>query len=171
MKAPSGSYLITGLPRCRTAWLAALLYGDIPCYHDNPGSLLALVAIGTPFGLSSPSLVAWKPMLAVEIFADAPIVVVHRPAIDSRASHEAWFGSRLENWKIIEDRFAWFMREVPRDRLLVVESSELDNYEAANRVHFHCLGTPLPAEKFGVFNLLKIEQHRQKVERAQKWPG
>lgn len=172
MKAPAGSYLIAGLPRCRLAWLAGLMFSDeMPCYHDNPTELDQLVRRGAPFGFSSASLIAAMPEVAVQVFAECPIVVVERPALESRRALEKWVGFSLPNWHVIEDRFEWFMRQVPKSRLLAIESRDLDDYAVANKVHEHCLGRALSRDKFNVFNLLKVEQHLPKVSGASSWPG
>lgn len=172
MKTSIGSYLIAGLPRCRLAWLSALLWSDeLPCYHDDPARLNSLVERGTPFGFASASLITVDPEKAISVFADCPIVIVSRPAIESRVALAKWAGFPLPKWYVIEERFAYFVKQVPQNRLLMVESKSLDDYAVANRVYRHCRGLPLSEDKFRVFNLLKIEQHRQKVEEAHQWPS
>lgn len=164
-RAPVGSYLIAGRPRSRTAWLSALLYGALPCYHDDLRRLDGLVAAGTPFGFASPSLVVTDPARALELFSDCPIVIVDRDPHESWPALERWAGFPLPGWRELEDRYQWFLAHVPCSRLLTVRYEMLEHYSHANTVNSHCLGTPLCHDRFRAFSTLRVEQHREKAAR------
>lgn len=165
MKAPEGSYLIAGRPRSRTAWLAAVLYGQTPCYHDDLHRLEEYVARGRAFGFAAPSLVVTRPDLALEVFGECPIVVVERPASESWPALERWVGFPLGSWVDLELRFQWFLDHVPRQRLLTVPYEALEAFEGVAAVNLHCLKTPLCHDRYRVFDGLRIEQHREKAAR------
>jgi hypothetical protein len=172
VRAPAGSYLITGRPRSRTAWLSALMFGRMPCYHDNLTHLDELVAKGEPFGFASPSLAVTQPHRALSLFEDAPIVVIERGADECWPALERWAGFPIPGWPELEDRWQWFMSHVPRDRLLTIDVRMLDRFETANRIHWHCLKMPLCHDRFRAFNVLRIEQHRDKAaQNANISPG
>lgn len=163
MKAAQGSYLIAGRPRCRTAWLAALLSDEIVCYHDDPLRLPELIAAGKPFGFSSPSLVVTDPERALEVFQDSPIVVIDRPASESWPALARWAGFDLPGWPQLEQRYQWFLAHAPRERLLTVPYKALERYDAVNAIKSHCLKSSLCHDRYRVFDGLRIEQHRDKA--------
>lgn len=173
MMAPAGSYLIAGLPRSRTAWLAALLYQDtLPCHHDAYFSLAGLVARGTPFGFASPSLVCVNATLALATFPEHPIVAIDRDPDACHRSFVKWFGAPLPHWNTLLSGYDMFWRGIAGNpRVLRIQFAELDTYDTANAVYRHVLGRDLPEERFTVFDGLQIEQNRDKAARGTVWPG
>jgi hypothetical protein len=165
MKAPAGSYLILGRPRSRTAWLSALLFGDIPCYHDELFSLKDLLVQGDPFGLAAPSLPITDFDGIERIYSEAPILVIDRTASECYESLSRFAGLKFmpSNIQHFEERFQVLLDRLPTQRRLTIRYSDLDQYETVNRIHEHCVGGPLAPERFHVFNLLRIEQHLPKV--------
>jgi hypothetical protein len=168
MRAPDGSYLITGRPRSRTAWLAALFYAEVPCIHDDVPALDGLCAAGKPFGFSSPSLPAVDPKKAIDVFGLCPIVVIER---DAESSHEAlarWVKLPMPHWRLIEENYQAFLRQLPHVPLRVPYES-LDDFGVVNEVHRSCTGKPLDRQRFEFFNVLRVDQHLEKI--AAKTPA
>lgn len=178
MKAPQGSYLILARPRSRTGWLTALLFGDIPCYHDEIGRLDILCS-GGPFGFASPSIALMSHAEVFDVFADCPVVVVDRPAAEAYPAFERFLGFEV-GCGLLERRFTSLRDLLPARRQMTVPYASLDEYETVNRIHQHCLGRSLDRNRFHAFNLLRIEQHVPKVKentpsdvfrRLDIWPG
>lgn len=166
MKAPNGSYFITGRPRSRTAWLTALFYGEIPCYHDEVHRLAQFINQSRAFGFASPSLLAVSPETALHVFEDCPKVIIIRDKDESRRALMRWAGvDCLPNWAVIEDNFLSYCKNVGSRNVMIAWAQELDVYETVNAIHQHCLGRALCEDRFRVFSLLKIEQHLEKARK------
>lgn len=165
MKAPAGSYLILARPRSRTAWLTALMFGDIPCYHDELHRIEDWVAAGDPFGLVAPSAPMIPIDYVVQTYAEAPVVVIERPAQECYESLSRFTGIEFppSNVSHFEKRFQALVDRLPIARRLTIPFIALDQYETACRIHQHCVGRPLDPERHRAFNLLRIEQHLPKV--------
>lgn len=165
MRVAPGSYLILARPRSRTGWLSALLFGDVPCYHDELHRLSDLVEARSPFGMSAPSMPMMDLDYVAEIYREAPIVVIDRPIEESFLALERFVGATLPEGsrERYETLFQALLDRLPRSKMLSIPCGELELYETVDRVHRHCLGRGLCREKFRAFNLLRIEQHLPKV--------
>jgi hypothetical protein len=160
-----GSYLILARPRSRTAWLAGLLFSDIPCYHDEPQLISRLIQRGQPFGMSAPSLPMMDLEYIADVYAHAPVVVIDRPAQRCYDSLSGFIGLPFPQSNVdrFESRFQALVDRLAGDRQLSIPYVGLEEFETVNRIHLHCLGRPLDPERFHVFNMLRVEQHLPKV--------
>ena len=160
-----GSYLITGLPRIRSAWLAAVLsHDDLICYHEAPTTAMPPINSGFPFGLCDPGAACLYPRAALNLFGGTRIVIIARTAKQSRRALEKFAGGPATNWDAIEDRYNFFVTNVPEPYF--VEFSDLNNYETVDRLHRFVTGRGLDRQRFNLFDGLRIEQ--DVVKRAQQ---
>lgn len=166
-------FLVTGLPRVRTAWMAALFSGDkVKCFHDavHHGGVQRLLehvdSCRSPIvGLLDPGAACVYPREAIKMFAGWPIVVVERNSDDSRTGLQNWFGFPLDNWENLESNFKWFLENIPT-QYYSVPFDALDEFNTVNHLYGHCTGLSLDSHRFNLFNTLKIEQHRGKAANA-----
>lgn len=167
-------FCITGLPRSRTAWLAALMCAhgvetlhEYPPFFETLEELRAWLYAGTaaePHGyVDGFSLIYHAPLVKLH-FADSPIVIIVRKPADVRRSWEAWDGP------IDDEVFAAVMRRAIRfatenagtPNVIVVPYEQLEQYQAVNRLVQHCTDRPLKYRTWQLFHRLKIELHKDK---------
>lgn len=166
-------FLITGLPRIRSAWLAALFSGPgVECYHDaiHHGGvdkmLEAITRSKAPYvGLIDPSAASVYPRDALAVFEKWPIVMVFRNEEDCRTGLANWVGSTLTNWGALVNNHEWFLGQV-ESRVYAVEYDSLDSHGVVAEIYRCCTGLVLDKHRFDLFNTLKIEQHYGKAARA-----
>jgi hypothetical protein len=164
---PAGSYLITGLPRIRSAWLSALLSTEmLPCYHEAPTERMPPIKTGAPFGLLDPGAACLYPNWALEHFSEERIILIERPISDSRRALEKFAGMPATNWKAIEDRYLWFRGKLPK-RATRVRFKELADYEVVAALYAMCTRGELSRQRFELFDGLRIEQDVVKRAKAE----
>lgn len=157
-------YLLTGLPRIRSAWFAALLSTDeVPCYHgiEDP------TGISGPFGLSDPGACLLYPDWSKWASAQIPVVIIVRGQSSARPSLERWTGLPIPQvgWDALVTQYDAFIDDPPyRTEYFPYEC--LDDYAVVSQIHQHLTGRPLSRARFDIFNGLKIEQHLDKARRA-----
>lgn len=170
-----GRFLITSLPRGRTAWLAALLTAHgAPCLHE------AAIAYGRPMplddifadgylGIVDPgAAVIYRDTLEAA-FADCPTVLIRRDPGEAKAAFETWLGRPVAGWHKAEEGIAWFEDHF---KPLVVDFEDLEYPAAAEKIIEHVTSRPFDERVWRLFDTLKIEQHRTKAEarmRAFTW--
>lgn len=171
----SANYLITGLPRTRSAWLAALLGSlEVPCYHDTLTTFGGLGEFATAaddpkheFGLSCPGAACVFPDFAAHVFRDKPIVFIARDPDDAFNSASKFLGSPFPEWKTVMRNSADFLA-ITTSRpmgIMAVEFQQLEDFNVVSKIHEYCTGKPLPKSRFNVFNDLSVEQNLYKVVR------
>lgn len=168
-------FLITGYPRMRSAWLAALFSSDrVLCFHDGAhhggvAQLLHSVGIAKDHeavGLFDPCAACVYPRKALELFNGHQIVVVRRDESDSRRALEAWCGHSLPNWGELRANYQHFTDVAPRS-LEWIDFEALDDFTAVSNLYRICTGgLSLDRRRFDLFNTLRIDQHRDKAIRA-----
>lgn len=165
-------FCITGLPRSRTAWLAALMSAhgietlhEYPQFFDSLEDLGAWLFAGTessPRGYVDGFSIIHHAALLREHFEGYPIVVVQRDPLEVRRSWEAWDGP------ISDEAFAQVLERVRRfcaaasTNVLPIPYDELESYDGANRLVVHCTGRSLKPLTWQLFHRLKIELHKAK---------
>lgn len=173
MKSP---FLITGLPRSRTSWLANLFTtGNQFCYHD----LLAKVDSLEHFtdmlaggrGDSDAGLMLIFPLVK-QILPDARWLLVLREPDDCKASlkrlltgtpdeESAW--KSFDNLEIFEKHK---LAMVSDPSVHVLTFDELDSFDAVSKAwHFLCPETELSRERFDMLNVLNVQPHYPKTTR------
>jgi hypothetical protein len=153
------NYLVSGLPRCRTAWLTALFnaHGSL-CYHD-------VIPQQLPYdiqaGICDPSLACVTPEKALAAAHGKPKVYLFRPLEESIAALEKWWGQgKLRGAKDLFSKNAEIYRLGMEGPKLHVDQLD-DNHVVADLVKY-CTGKDASKEIIEIFQLLKIEEHRDK---------
>lgn len=165
-------FCITGLPRSRTAWLAALMCAHgIETLHEYPPFFADLDELGewlyagtdeNPHGYVDGFSIIHHAALLKRHFADCPIVVIQRNPVDVRRSWEGWDGPITD--EVFETVLATvdeFCREAAPNVLLVPYEA-LDDYRGVNRLVLHCTARALKPRTWQLFHRLKIELHKAK---------
>lgn len=169
-------FCITGLPRSRTAWLAALMCAhgietlhEYPPFFDDLEGLRTWLYEGTeaePHGYVDGFSIIHHAALLKLHFADCPIVVIQRNPQDVRRSWEAWDGP------ISDEMFAGVMAKALRfcsdavnaKNVLMFPYDKLEEYDAVNALVRFCTGRMLKARTWQLFHRLKIELHKAKCQ-------
>jgi hypothetical protein len=163
----AGSYLITGLPRIRSAWLSALLSTEmLPCYHEAPTENMAPIDTTAPFGLLDPGAACLYPQWALSHFSDRLIILIERPINDSKKALEKFAGMPATNWKAIEDRYLMFREKTPK-RTVRVKFRDLARYEVVAELYSMCTHGKLSRQRFELFDGLRVEQDIVKRAKAE----
>lgn len=163
-------FLITGLPRIRSAWLAALFSTDnVRCFHDpvhhgGPDRMMdAFLACQLAHvGICDPAAACAYPELALRVFHNHPIILIRRDEDDCRAGLENWIGAKLTHWDEILKNYRWFLNH-PTRHFMWIRYEDLDNFEVVSQLFLLCTGQKLDIDRFALFNTLKIEQHYEKA--------
>lgn len=154
---PQPKFVITGLPRSRTAWLGALLATPaVPVYHD----LRTYPPTGTHYGVSDPMLAATPD--GDSIPAGTPCVFMFRPPQEAKAALERAYGVELDTkiWSAMVDRSNDF---ISKHRPLVVMLPGLQDSGVLQVISRHLTGKPLDQRRIDTFQALKITQHSTKA--------
>jgi hypothetical protein len=172
-------FLITGVPRMRSAWLAALFSGDgVECWHDSTphggaGELLGRASGSEAefVGICDPCAACVYPREALEFFRGSPIIVIRRKEAESRAGLIRWAGREPSDWDALMRNHAWFIDHIWANREpkpAWVQYEDLDDYDVVSSMYAVCTdGKRLSANKFELFDSLRIEQHLAKVALTQ----
>jgi hypothetical protein len=141
-------FIVYGLPRSRTAWLARFLGGhhDLPMALDTPGQIIDALSRPGAGTVETGLTLAW-PWLD-RTFPAARIVVIRRPVADVQASlaRQGWdfLPGELEG----HDRRLDEIAALPN--AIAVTSEELSTEAGCRRVFEHCRRGPMPIEHWRV---------------------
>lgn len=166
-------FCITGLPRSRTAWLAALFTAHgIETVHEYPPFFGTIDLLGqwlyagtpdAPHGYVDGFAAIYHPDLVRQHFAANPVVVIHRNPAEVRRSWQAWDGPITDDaFMDVILKFDAFNRKATAPNFLHVNYSDLDSFETVDELVIHCTGRPLKRKTWELFHLLKIELHKSK---------
>lgn len=157
LKVPEGSYLVTGLPRIRSAWLAAVLTrDDAISYHEAPTEQMRPIDGKLPFGLFDPGAACLYPNFALKAFDRRKIVIIERDPAISRRALEKFAGSELPYWEAVESRYNQFRRYAVQP--MIVPFKHLAQFDTVDRISKFVTGWPLSRARFDLFDGLRIEQ-------------
>ena len=151
------SFLITGHPRCRTAWLSALLAAHgAPCVHD--ALIRSADDIPEGWGISDPGFALHYPHLSTEWVNknNATVVVITRD--NARQAFEDEFGTVSDlAWERMEDNLTIFMNNVPQHELYT--ATELTDDEIVGEIITLCTKQEPSPQIISTFQQLQITQH------------
>lgn len=152
-------FLLTGLPRTRTAWFTALLnaHGFVT-KHDRIGR----EPLGD-YGRCDPCAACIYPNEALTHYYDSPIVVIERNPMHSFSAYMKWSGVPID-WRLVEDNYNWFVTHAKS--AVMVKFNDLNDYDVVNGLVLHLTHKPLSIDLFETFNLLEIDQHKDKAKAA-----
>lgn len=167
-------FLITGLPRSRTAWLAALFSTDnVMCWHEPINKLGTLAAVQSMMdnlkGYShigiSDSSIGVDAHFYMDYFFDCPIVVIQRPKQEVIESLIRFLGiTRKESNKIADTIHEGLKYMVHVRDVMEVDFGELDNTKVVGGIWDYCTrGLPFDTLRCEQFQNLRINQHCEKV--------
>ncbi len=162
-------FLVTGLPRSRTAWMAALLTAHgFPCLHEPEITLGPITEIRRIFdlgwrGISDPACYLKWPDQIERDFIGRPCLVVERNPDEAKASFECYVGEPVKNWGAFTGSLAIFRGKFDP---LVIDFRDMDNADTMDMAVKHLTGSPLNRRTFSLFRDLRIEQHLDKAKAA-----
>lgn len=142
------SYFVTGLPRSRTAWMAAWL----GCNHELMNGLESPDEFAEMLGDNGDSDcgLMWLPLR--KMYPDAPVLVIDRPIKDVVASLKRL----MDVTPYIETLLDISRRKMLLiDNALVVKFDEID--DRLDEIHMHLKGEPMNIERAELFKNMKIE--------------
>lgn len=155
-------FLVTGLPRSRTAWLAAVLTAHgFPTLHDpvivygRYPTLEEMTDDGWQ-GLSDPSAPMVLGARLYEHFRGKPVVVVRRDPEDSRKALERYTGTQIPDYAPAVSALAEVEARMSHK---VVEFGDLDQMSVVASAVLHLTGRHIDDLVLRLFDTLKIEQH------------
>ena len=138
-----------------------------PCVHEIPVIFERVPRLEEIFeagyhGIADPSFL---PLYgdAVNEFRGRPTAVILRDSEQSRRSFEKFLGNPVHRWCVFENALASFRQHFAP---MTVRFEDLDSYDVCNRLVEHLTGRPLDRRVFDLFNVLQIEQHREKARAA-----
>ncbi len=173
-------FVVFGLPRSRTTWLAEFLnYGDWLCHHDLPVHVDSLAhmreILATPYsGTVETAMSRAAPML-VDWFPEVRMVVVRRPVAEVEASAAAVDWHFSPGYLAGEASRLDQLSAVPG--VLTVSFEDLDTEDGCRRVFEHCLHRPFDRRWWWSFRgrniqldmplrLRMLEERRHELERV-----
>ena len=157
-------FLITGLPRMRSAWLAALFNGrHVAMFHDVNfhGGLINAFSHGardTIVGISDPCAASVWPDEALREFERDPIVYIERA--DWRQAAKKEFPNANDAWCDLSEKNA---KRFKPHAGMVVQFEMLDDFKTVEHIYEYCTGRNLRRQKFNLFRYLKVSQDTRRV--------
>jgi hypothetical protein len=169
-------FCVTGLPRSRTAWLAALMCAHgIETLHEYPPFFASLDELGAwlhagtaeePHGYVDGFAIIHHAPLLKRHFAGCPIVIIQRNAMAVRRSWEAWDAPISDHrFAQVMDKVVGFCREnAGNPCVLCVPYEQLETYAGVNDLVVHCTGRQLKPRTWQLFHRLRIELLKAKCQ-------
>ena len=147
-------WVITGLPRSRTAWLGALLATPkVPVYHD----ILTYPPEGELYAISDPTVAIMESMHAV---ADGvPLAIVVRDEQGAFDACEKAFGIPLD--QPFRDRSAkafYSFLARPRERFVMVKYEGLAENDVVQALSVYLTGKEIDDRRLNTFQALNITE-------------
>ena len=169
------NFLILGLPRSRTAWLANLFTrGDSLCHHElsNRGldakGMAEVMSAGAKYVGNSDCGAALKAKELLELMPSLRVVIVERDQDSVLESFAKVSGKTVEELPLDEfvDRTLEALEEL-KGLALVVNFKDLDKSEVVEKIWHHCLGgVEFPKEQFEVLRSLNVQMEPQFIHGA-----
>lgn len=163
-------FLILGMPRSRTAWLANLMNrGDCLCYHElsnrglNAAEMATALSSGARIvGNSDPGAALIAEDL-LKLLPEMRLVIVKRPADEVVKSFAKVVGLKPEDLAL--DDFLGKVKEALlrlEPKALVVEFKDLGDKETIQKIWSHCLGEGAPfPDQYEVLRNLNVQMEPQ----------
>lgn len=171
-------FLIVGLPRSRTAWLAAFLTeGDVHCHHElvrqcrQPADYARrLLATKAPIvGDADPALPMYYPRVRAAVGPHRVVFVTREPAA-AAAAHKKMlaeagpdFEPLHDQWPQVEAAFEQMRAACPDT--LTFRFEDLDNEDSVRQLAEYCTGLPFNRARWRMFDELRVTALPAKVVR------
>lgn len=157
------NFFITGLPRSRTAWMAAFMStGNTHCFHDlladcEPSGMRAKMNCRARWVGDSDSALTFFNKEVNQEFPKAPWLVIHRKSSEVQASL-----NRVEGVPCSEDlmhRMETLLSETKRVvNPMIARFDQLDDEGTMREIVAHlCPGMEFNKERFELFKLMNIQ--------------
>lgn len=163
-------FLITGLPRSRTAWMAAFMStGSVLCKHEPIKALYDISDLPATLeseyhshmGASDSGAGFFMPWIMENI--DPPTVVIERDVDDVRDSLDAIDLPMGEALDVLLDKLHAYKNH---PRVLWVTFDSLNDKRIMQKIWFHLVpGVPFDDERYEQFNEFRIEADVAEVKR------
>ncbi len=168
------TFIVTGLPRSRTAWCANWLTTDQSlCYHDERFDESLLVN-PRRVGFSGPELIEQSDDILLD-YVNAPWLVLLRNSDDARSAFQVHVKSIPGAWDVTGDAATDNLFELRAHKLAVIskhctvkaiEWTELDNEQTAREVWTHLL----PGIAFDVARWRLLCKFNVQQKKIKAWP-
>ena len=142
----SGNFIVVGLPRSRTAWLAKFLsYDQVRCQHEPSLRFESIIDLdfyfSDPHAAASDCMMTWLWRDILKVRPAARFVVIRRPRIEVEASL-AKLGITLPSWFLekMDRRLDEIVVEAGRGRVMRKAFHELAEEDHCRDVFQYCLG-------------------------------
>jgi len=184
MQSGLSKFIITGLPRSRTSWLANLFtYGSSFCMHDGLATgndffcrLRAVAASDSSIRYVGNSDSGIPMFMPPSEFDDCKVLVVLRDKKECFASFQSYFTehpypslatswtNRLKDYfDLVSNRLKEFYREIPSERLQLLCFHHLDNAEVVARAwKFLVPDEPFNFARFEILNKMRVNPASEK---------
>lgn len=158
-------WVITGLPRSRTAWLGALLATPkVPVYHD----ILTYPPEGEVYAISDPTVAIMEPMHKV---ADGvPLVIIVRDPEASFNAVETAFGVPIDKPFREKALKAFYAFAQPTRRAMLVKYEALEHDEVVQAISLWLTGKEIDERRLKTFQALHITEDAERARRAAAYP-
>ena len=159
-------YLITGLPRMRSAWLAAILSTVSETSHETRPLFSTredlqdwlLAESDTAAGIVSPAgLGEFED--GRQLFDGYPVVFIRRQAHEARTSFNAYLGEEypVKDWlAVVDNAKKWKARAN-----LVIDYEDLEYKDYLDKITDTCKIPRVSEHNWRLFNYLNIQQHKK----------
>lgn len=167
-------FLITGLPRTRTAWLSALFSTDkVLCWHEPINKLGSAIAVQNMLdnikgyahvGISDSSI-AVEADFYINYFFEHPVVIIERPKAEVIESLIRFLGITRKEATKITDSIHEGLRYIKRVRdVMQVDFYSLDDSTVVRNIwEYVTIGLPFDDFRCEQFQNLMINQHGIKI--------
>lgn len=164
-------FIITGLPRSRTAWLAALFCnGNVICFHEPVNNFSSLKEMKEfldtlPYeyvGISDSSIGFYEKFYT-DNFKDAPIVVIDRIEEEAKIDLAYFLDISIDKANELIRKLDSGLEDI-KQRAKIFNFRELNNNDVVEQV-WNALIPSIPFDKLRceLFQTLMIQQHKEKV--------
>ncbi len=166
-------FIITGLPRTRTAWMSAVLSGgDAICFHEPKnrfGSWDAFYAYATTLDYGyigiSDSSISIDPHFPWPLFEMAKVVIIDRNPAEVADSYASFLDIPItESWNLIGKAYDGLLNIVKERKCVHVGYEALDLTPTIAAIWEYCMpGCMAGYEKIMLMQSTYIEQHVEKT--------
>ena len=160
-------YLISGMPRCRTAWLTAVLraHGS-RAYHDVYARGIHL---GGDYGVVDPAVALYTPEEGIEAYEHYPSFCIVSDSLTERLdrlSDTVNIAFTTDMRRVWAENFAHFALHTP-----TVHVDELEDNDIVGEIVKQCTKQAASSDIISTFQLLHIEEHMPKARHLLGSPG
>ena len=150
------SFLITGHPRCRTAWLSALLAAHgAPCVHD--ALIRSADDIPEGWGISDPGFALHFPKQTKQWVEDNDTTVIVIVRNNAREAFEREFGKVSDtSWAVMQHNLYAFRKAVEHHKFY---AEDLNDDETVGEIVRLCTKQEPSPQIISTFQQLQITQH------------